>query len=106
MKLGKEIRSNLDYSNVDPLKPISVVNFLKEIDKPFFEKEYKKCFQYLKHTDRTLISVLKLYLSKMDLMSYRNFTFKDGDTIIPENKYYEITVNDYYIIDKVEEGEI
>ena len=98
MYLGSDKIKSFDYSNVNPLSPSSVINFLKKIDKPFYEDEYKRAFRRLEmESNPSLISIVKYYLSIMDLKAYREFTFKDGITEIEPNKFYGITAEEYFV---------
>ena len=98
MYLGPDKIKLLDYSDVNPLSPSSVIEFLKKIDKPFYEDEYKRAFRRLEmESNPSLISIVKYYLSVMDLKAYREFTFKDGITEIEPNKFYGITAEEYFV---------
>ena len=77
MFLNAETICSLDLSNVDPLNPNEVIKFLQSIDKPFFEEEYKRSFQVLRNSNN-YESIIRNYLSKMNLRANRDFTFADS----------------------------
>lgn len=77
MFLNTETIRSLDLSNVDPLNPNEVIKFLQSIDKPFFEDEYKRSFHVLRNSN-SYESIIRNYLSKINLPAYRDFTFTDS----------------------------
>ena len=77
MFLKAETIRSLDLSNVDPMNPNEVIKFLQSIDKPFFEEEYKRSFHVLCKSNN-YESIIRNYLSKMNLRAYRDFTFADS----------------------------
>ena len=105
MVLTNEQLHMLNFSNVNPLKPIEVIAFLKAINKPFIEEEYKRIIASVLSHGGDLSHVVKRYLLVMNLAAYRNMEFEDSyydDTNIVE-KFYCITVKediDYYGLNK------
>lgn len=69
----------MDYSNVNPYNYNTVIPILKELDVPFICTEWEKIIQFRKENNMEITGqiVMRKYLVKMRLMSFKDFKFED-----------------------------
>ena len=80
-------RNNNDYTKytkeeirdiVNPFRPETFIPFLKDMNYPYFENEWGHILSNSYKGVGGTRTVIGRYISKMRLMSYKNFTFKDS----------------------------
>lgn len=75
----KEIYSKIDNTNPDTFLP-----FLKELNYPYIEEEWKRCSQSRPEY------CFGFYIAKMRLMSFRLYVFADSDDLNQLRKKEEV----------------
>lgn len=67
------------YNLIDVTEPNTFIPFLEEMDYPYFEREWGETLAHRAlYTWVPLSSTLGVYINKMRLSSFKNFTFKDS----------------------------
>lgn len=67
----------VDVSNIDPLNPNDVIDLCQKLDKPFIEYLYLSTFHSLIF-GCPIDKIVRKYLSKLNLVAYREMTFQDS----------------------------
>lgn len=75
----------VDVSNIDPLNPNDIIDLCQKLDKPFIEYLYLSTFNSLTF-GCTIDKIVRKYLSKLNLVAYREMTF--------QNSLYEKPIKD------------